>query len=122
MPPAAGRLFRKRKLDIANRDARCDMSVVILGGNECMERQYSNTCREYGCRAKIFLKPCADMKNRIGSPDLLIIFTHTISHKMLRCALAGVCGETKVVRSHTSSMNSLIDILKENAQPCRNRY
>ena len=96
------------------------MSVVILGGNECMERQYSNVCRKYGCRkygckAKVFCKPCADMKNRIGTPDLLIVFTHTISHKMLRCALTGVCGDTKIVRSHTSSMNSLEAILNEHA-------
>lgn len=89
------------------------MSIVILGGNECMERQYSNVCRKYGCKAKVFCKPCADMKNRIGTPDLLIVFTHTISHKMVQCALTGVCGETKVVRSHTSSMKSLETILNE---------
>jgi len=107
------------------------MSVVIPGGNECMgvaraprpqapraprtevERQYSNTCRKYGCKAKVFCKPSADMKNRIGTPDLLIVFTHTISHKMLQCALTGICGDTKVIRSHTSSMNCLVDILKE---------
>ena len=89
------------------------MSVVILGGNECMERQYSNVCRKYGCKAKVFCKPCADMKSRIGTPDLLIVFTHTISHKMVQCALTGLCGETKIIRSHTSSMNSP---LKENLQ------
>ena len=91
------------------------MSVVILGGNECMEREYSNVCRKYGCRAKVFCKPCADMRNRIGTPDLLIVFTHTISHKMLRCALNGLSRDTKIVRSHTSSMNSLMDILSEHA-------
>ena len=94
------------------------MSVVILGGNECMEREYSNVCRKYGCKAKVFCKPCADMRSRIGTPDLLIVFTHTISHKMVRCALTGISGETKIVRSHTSSMNSLKDILKEHtAEP-----
>ena len=50
------------------------MSVVILGGNECMEKEYSNVCRKYGCKAKVFCKPCADMKSRIGTPDLLIQF------------------------------------------------
>ncbi|MBP3877038.1 MAG: DUF2325 domain-containing protein [Lachnospiraceae bacterium] len=91
------------------------MSVVILGGNECMERQYSNICGKYGYKAKIFCKPCADMKNRIGSPDLLIVFTHTISHKMLRCAMNGVSEGTTVVRSHTSSIASLQGILEEAA-------
>lgn len=90
------------------------MSVVIIGGNECMERQYTNLCRKFGCKAKVFCKPCADLRNRIGNPDLLILFTHTISHKMVQCALTGIQDSTKIVRSHTSSMNSLQDILKEN--------
>ena len=32
------------------------MSVIILGGNECMERQYKDLCKEYKCRAKVFIK------------------------------------------------------------------
>ena len=28
------------------------MSVVIIGGNECMVHQYKNLCREYRCDAK----------------------------------------------------------------------
>ena len=80
-----------------------------------MERQYCTVCRKYGHKAKIFCKPCADMKSRIGTPDLLIVFTHTISHKMVQCALNGICEETKIIRSHTSSMNSLRDILEEQA-------
>ena len=32
------------------------MSVVIIGGNECMECRYKNICKSYGCRAKIFTK------------------------------------------------------------------
>ena len=69
-----------------------------------VERQYSNTCRKYGCKAKVFCKPCADMKNRIGTPDLLIVFTHTISHKMLQCALTSTyC--SKVISSGKELFN-----------------
>lgn len=32
------------------------MSVVIVGGNECMVCQYEKICREHGCKAKIFVK------------------------------------------------------------------
>lgn len=32
------------------------MSVVIVGGNECMVRQYKNLCKEYSCRAKVLQK------------------------------------------------------------------
>ena len=30
------------------------MSVVILGGNECMERRYKDLCQSYKCSAKVF--------------------------------------------------------------------
>ena len=91
------------------------MSIVIIGGNECMEREYINLCKQHGCRAKVFCKFKNSMKMRIGSPDLLILFTHTVSHKMVQSALTSVSGCTTVVRSHTSSLNSLDQILKENA-------
>ena len=32
------------------------MSVVIIGGNECMERQYQQICKKHGCKAKVFVK------------------------------------------------------------------
>ena len=89
------------------------MNVVIVGGNECMERQYINLCKSHGCKAKVFCKFKGGMRSQIGNPDLMILFTHTVSHKMVQCALANVCGECCVVRSHSSSMASLSEILKE---------
>ena len=32
------------------------MSVVIVGGNECMTRRYKELCAEYNCKAKIYPK------------------------------------------------------------------
>ncbi|MBQ9437126.1 MAG: DUF2325 domain-containing protein [Lachnospiraceae bacterium] len=90
------------------------MSVVIIGGNECMERKYADICKKHGCKSKVFCKPCGDMRSRIGNPDLLILFTHTVSHKMVQCALTGIREQTRVVRSHTSSIASLSSILQEN--------
>lgn len=89
------------------------MSIVIIGGNECMERRYKEICKCHGCDAKVFCKFRGGMKCRIGSPDLMILFTHTMSHKMLQYALNEVAGNTKVVRSHTSSAASLEQILEE---------
>jgi len=89
------------------------MSVVIIGGNECMEREYKNMCKKHGCRAKVFCKYNADLSNRIGSPDLMILFTHTASHKLVKCALSNADPSTEIVRSHTSSLNSLEKILKD---------
>jgi hypothetical protein len=92
-----------------------NMSVVIIGGNECMERQYIDTCKKHGCKAKVFCKYKGGLACRIGSPDLMIVFTHTVSHKMVQSALSNVTEETNVVRSHKSSLASLQNILMEYA-------
>lgn len=46
------------------------MSVVIIGGNECMVRRYKDLCRAYRCNAKVFPKQNSSLKG-IGSPDLM---------------------------------------------------
>ena len=92
------------------------MSVVIIGGNECMVRQYKELCQEYQCEAKVYLKQKSSLKG-IGSPDLLVLFTGTVSHKMVRNALSETKGQdVKVIRSHTSSMSALKNILEENVE------
>ena len=86
------------------------MSVVILGGNECMVRKYKDLCRSYQCSAKVTLK------NRLGNPDLLVMFTDTISHKMVQNALNETRGQdTVIVRSRSSSMSALGTILEAHA-------
>lgn len=92
------------------------MSVVIIGGNECMVRKYKDLCQEYDCSAKIYPKQNSSLKG-IGHPDLLVLFTGTVSHKMVRNALNETKGcEVQVVRSHTSSMSALRNILNQYAR------
>ena len=89
------------------------MSVVIIGGNECMVRQYKDLCQEYNFDAKVFPKQSSSLKG-IGSPDLMVLFTGTVSHKMVKNALHETKGRNvRVVRSHTSSMSALKNILEE---------
>lgn len=89
------------------------MSVVIVGGNECMISQYKNLCRAYKCKAKVYFKMESCVKN-IGSPDLLVLFTSTASHKMVHCVLRQAKEQnTKIARSHSSSMTALKDILEK---------
>ena len=90
------------------------MSVVIVGGNECMTRQYRDLCAEYRCRAKVYPKMSSGLKD-IGSPDLLILFTNTVSHKMIRLVLGEKREGTRVARCHSSSMAALRGILEEHA-------
>lgn len=90
------------------------MSIAIVGGNERMERQYKNLCQEYSCDAKVFTRMRGGLKNKLGSPDLLILFTNTMSHKMAQWALNEAKGSNAVIaRSHSSSISALKNILCE---------
>ena len=120
------------------------MSVVILGGNECMVRRYEELCKSYDCKAKVYAKMERGMQN-IGSPDLLVLFTGTMSHKMLELAstqakkrninivrtdtishkmVQNALNETRgqdtvIIRSRSSSMSALGSILETHAEAAR---
>ena len=94
------------------------MSVVILGGNECMEHRYKALCQtyreSYQCQSKIFTKPAGGLRNKLGSPDLTIFFTNTMSHKMVQGALSELKGRGTIIeRCHTSSLSALRGILEK---------
>ena len=92
------------------------MNVVIVGGNECMVRQYMNLCQNYQCQAKVFCKMCNALKDKVGNPGLMVLFTNTASHKMVKCALNEVRNsETVVERCHSSSLSALRRILDKYA-------
>ena len=90
------------------------MSVVIVGGNECMVCKYQETCKKHGCSAKVYVKEKGGFSKRMGVPDLMILFTNTVSHKMVKTAVDEAKRKNvEVVRCHTSSGSALENILKE---------
>ena len=90
------------------------MSVVIIGGHDRMVSQYKKICKEFKCRAKVFTQMSTNMDKKIGCPDLLVLFTNTVSHKMVKCAVAEAeRSKAEVVRSHSSSGNALNEILEK---------
>lgn len=88
------------------------MSIVIIGGHDRMVCQYKKVCKQFQCKAKVFTQMSASLGKQIGSPDLIVLFTNTVSHKMVKCAVeeAGRCN-ADVVRCHTSSRSALEEIL-----------
>lgn len=90
------------------------MSIVIIGGNECMECQYSEICKKYGYKSKIFVKEKASIKDKFGEPDLVVLFTDTVSHKMVNSFLS-ISKKKKitVIMCHNSSASALKKILSE---------
>ena len=83
------------------------MSVVIIGGNERMVCQYADICKCHGCKAKVFAKEHGSVRKKIGCPDLLILFTNTVSHKMVKR------NNIPVARIHSSSASALHSVLEE---------
>ena len=71
-------------------------------------------CKSFNCKAKIFTQMSATLSKQIGNPDVLVLFTNTVSHKMVKTALDEVDStRTDVVRCHTSSKNALTEILEQ---------
>lgn len=92
------------------------MSVVIIGGNERMSRQYTTICQEHGYKAKVFPKEAGALEKKIGSPDLMILFTSTVSHKMLQGAMkAAKKNQVPVTWIHSSSATALRNALGEHS-------
>ena len=78
------------------------MSVVIIGGNECMVCQYEKICKKHGCKAKVFVKEKSGFSKQIGNPDLMILFTNTVSHKMVHSAVTEAKSkDIHIVRAHS---------------------
>lgn len=90
------------------------MSIVIVGGKNVWYVSMRIFCKGYGCKAKVFAKEKGAMKKKIGAPDLLILFTSTVSHKMVNCAVEEAKKKSiPVCRCHTSSASALENILRE---------
>ena len=51
------------------------MSIVIIGGHDRMVRQYETICKKHNCKAKIFTQMPSCLNKKIGTPDLVVLFT-----------------------------------------------
>ena len=92
------------------------MSVVIVGGHDRMVCQYMKICKNYKCKAKIFTQMSASMDKQMGTPDLFILFTNTVSHKMvITASQEAKKNNIPVARIHTSSASALKCALDEHA-------
>lgn len=88
------------------------MSVVIVGGNDRMASRYNDICKSFNFKSKVFTQMPADFENKLGYPDLMVVFTATCSHKML----GGVKSRSEkfgipVEHVHSSSVSALKQLL-----------
>ena len=68
----------------------------------------------YKRQCKVFTQCPADFKNQIGNPDIVIVFTGTVAHKMVRVA-SGQAEKSGAIIKHcnSSSACALNDALTE---------
>ena len=59
------------------------MSIVIIGGHDRMVRHYETICKNHNCKAKIFTQMPSCLNKKIGTPDLVVLFTNKVKKKMV---------------------------------------
>jgi hypothetical protein len=89
------------------------MSIVLVGGHDRMQEEYKEICSNRGHRVKVYTQMPARFDKVIGNPDSIVLFTSTVSHKMMLTAIREAKKKNiNVVRSHSSSASSLLELLK----------
>lgn len=79
-----------------------------------MASRYKDICKSYNCKAKVFTKMQTDFENKLGTPDLMVVFTNTCSHKMLN-SVNKKSGkkDIPVIKVHTASATALKTVLEQ---------
>ena len=90
------------------------MSIVIVGGNDRMATRYKEICKQFNCKAKVFTQMPADFENKLGTPDLMVVFTNTCSHKMvISVNQKSEKHNIPVARIHSASVSALKTVLSQ---------
>lgn len=90
------------------------MSVVVIGGNDRMAARYKDICKSFSCKAKVFTQMPSDFENKLGTPDLMIVFTGTCSHKMVNSVNRKSAKHAiPVARIHSASASALKSALEQ---------
>lgn len=90
------------------------MSIVLVGGHDKMHEEYKGICSRRGHRVKVYTQMPAKFEKLIGNPDGIVLFTATVSHKMVNIAVKEAKRKNiPVLRCHSSSASSLNGALQQ---------
>lgn len=88
------------------------MCVTLIGGMDRLKAGYEAAAREHGCRLHCIPRNERNFSEKIGSPDLLIVFTNKISHEAKRKACdAGRARGIPVRLVHSCGVSTLRDCI-----------
>ena len=79
-----------------------------------MATKYKEICSSYNCKSKVFTQMPADFENKLGSPDLVVLFTNTCSHQMAHKVDQKAQKQSfRVAKIHNASANALKTVLEQ---------
>lgn len=58
------------------------MTLLVVGGNERMKRDYINLGKQKGYKTKVILNMSSKALKDFGTPSAVVMFTSTVSHKL----------------------------------------
>ncbi len=90
------------------------MSIVIVGGYDRVATRYQDICKSFNHNSKVFTQMPTDFENKLGTPDLMVVFTGTCSHKMLGAVKKSPEKRgVPVEHVHSSSVSALKQLLND---------
>ncbi|MFZ7134071.1 MAG: DUF2325 domain-containing protein [Eubacteriales bacterium] len=90
------------------------MSIVLVGGHDGLHKKYKGIGNKFGHKMKVFTQMPSKFDKIIGNPDGIVLFTSTVSHKMVYIAVKESRRKgIPMIRCHNSSINSLERSIKE---------
>ena len=90
------------------------MCVALVGGMDRLKRDYENAAKRCGVKLKVFTGKESCLVDKMGCPDMAILFTSMISHNartevMQRSKTLGI----PVTFLHSNGVSSLRQCLRE---------
>lgn len=96
------------------------MSIVLVGGHDRMHEAYKGICSKRGHQVKVYTQMPAKFDKMIGNPDRIVLFTSTVSHKMVHIATKEAKRKNiPIIRCHGSSQSSLDEVLNQLEASCQ---
>ncbi len=94
------------------------MSLLVIGGHERMERDYYKLAKSRGYKTKVYTTMSSKVKNSIGSPDAIVIFTSTVSHKMTKTVESQAKKRSIPIIRHKNSSKVAFNQCLEKLESC----
>ncbi|MCG8532393.1 MAG: DUF2325 domain-containing protein [Desulfovibrionales bacterium] len=60
------------------------MCATLIGGMDRLKRDYINTAKSKGVKLKVFTGKENSISGKMGTPDMVILFTNKVSHAARR--------------------------------------